>query len=73
MCCSGSRASRRATASQKRASNSPSATRVQLAALDAVHVRGEFLGVEARRGHPGVGQPLGGLGHLGEQQVIASR
>ena len=42
---------------------------VQLAPLDAVHERGELLGVEARRGHAGVGQPLGGLGHLGEQQV----
>lgn len=34
-----------------------------------MHERGEFLGVEARRGHTGVGQPLGGLGHLGEQKV----
>src|SRR5690606_31366422 len=42
---------------------------VQLAALDAVHERGELLRVGTRRGHAGVGEPLGGLGHLGEQQV----
>src|SRR5690606_22988954 len=42
---------------------------VQLAALAAVHERGELLRVGARRGHAGVGEPLGGLGHLGEQQV----
>ena len=42
---------------------------VQLAPLHAVHERGELLRVVARRGHAGVGQPLGGLGHLREQQV----
>lgn len=42
---------------------------VQLAPLDAVHEGGEFLGVGARRGHAGVGQPLGGLGHLREQHA----
>jgi hypothetical protein len=42
---------------------------VQLAPLHAVHERGELLRVVARRGHAGVGQPLGGLGHLCEQHA----
>lgn len=46
---------------------------VQLAPLHAVHEGGEFLRVVARRGHAGVGQPLGGLGDFREQHAAGVR
>ena len=44
---------------------------VQLAAADAVHVRGDLLRVGPRRVHPGLSQPGRGHRDLVEQQALA--